>query len=262
MSEEPTKPKKSGCARAGCIAALVVLALLVAAPTVAFLRGGLTADRVLDFASGYLKRSFPKLTSEQLTGVFTTGIPKVIGSNGDVLEVATARSDEVFVGQDVKTFGGIYMGTTTAEIRVPVTYRYHIKLSEPWKLASKDQVCLVLAPELRPSLPPAIHTSEIEKKTARGWALFNEKALLEHLEKGMTAALNKRAADPAHLDLVREASRESVAEFVKTWLLREDQWRSDAFTSIIVVFPDELTEDLELQLEGLSDHEATVKLGE
>jgi hypothetical protein len=39
--------------------------------------------------------------------------------------------------------------------------------------------------------------------------------------------------------LVRETCRKRVAEFVRDWLLREDQWRSDGFSGITVTFEDE-----------------------
>jgi hypothetical protein len=55
----------------------------------------------------------------------------------------------------------------------------------------------------------------------------------------MTPTLNQRAGDHAHVKLVREACRQSVAAFVRKWLMREGQWRGDRFTSIVVVFPDE-----------------------
>jgi hypothetical protein len=39
--------------------------------------------------------------------------------------------------------------------------------------------------------------------------------------------------------LVREEGRKTVAEFVRDWLLREDQWRTDRFHTIKVIFADE-----------------------
>jgi hypothetical protein len=122
---------------------------------------------------------------------------------------------------------------------VPVSFRYHLRLSDPWRLAARDQVCLVLAPSIRPTLPPAIHTDELERRAESGWARFDKNDQLDALERSMTPTLEQRAADPAHLQLVREACRQSVAAFVKKWLMREGQWRSDRFNSIVVLFPDE-----------------------
>jgi hypothetical protein len=61
------------------------------------------------------------------------------------------------------------------------------------------------------------------------------------LERNLTALLEQRATDVAHLQLAREACRQSVAEFVKRWLLREAHWRTDRFSVIVVVFPDEVS---------------------
>jgi hypothetical protein len=61
----------------------------------------------------------------------------------------------------------------------------------------------------------------------------------QELEKTITPKLNQRAMDETHLALVREQCRKSVAEFVKAWLMKEDYWRTDGFSSIIVRFPDE-----------------------
>jgi len=152
-----------------------------------------------------------------------------------------------------------YLGTTVAEIRVPVSFRYHLRLSDPWRLAARDQVCLVLAPRIRPSLPPAIHTAEMERRAESGWARFDKNDQLDELERSMTPTLEQRARDPAHVQLVREACRQSVAAFVKKWLLREGQWRSDRFTSIVVVFPDEASVSADQELLQLR-REPTLKL--
>jgi hypothetical protein len=61
------------------------------------------------------------------------------------------------------------------------------------------------------------------------------------------------------VQLVREACRQSVAAFVKKWLMREGQWRSDRFTSIVVVFPHEASVSADQDLLQLR-HEPTLKL--
>jgi hypothetical protein len=62
---------------------------------------------------------------------------------------------------------------------------------------------------------------------------------MDDLEKSMTPALIHRAGDPRTLALVRETCRRRVAEFVRDWLLREEQWRDDGFTAVTVTFEDE-----------------------
>ena len=123
---------------------------------------------------------------------------------------------------------------------MPVTFRYHIRLNDPWRLASRSNVCLVLAPTIRPSLPRAVHLDRIERRAESGWARFDKAENLAELERALTTRLNERAVDSVHSQAVREVCRRSVGEFVKNWLMREDYWRTDRFSVITVVFPDEV----------------------
>jgi len=114
-----------------------------------------------------------------------------------------------------------------------------VRLADPWRLDVSGQTCIVLAPGIRPSLPPAIHTDKLEKNSDAGWGRFNAREQMAELEKSITPTLSGYASDPKHLALVREQCRQTVAEFVKTWLLKEDQWRTDRFHTIKVIFSDE-----------------------
>lgn len=205
--------------------------------------------------------SAEKFKTGTITHTFVEHIPDVSPTHGDVLELATSQSVEEFSRSDSRkiAWDWIYLGTTVSTIRVPATFRYHLRLSDPWRLAAKDRVCKVLAPEIRPSLPTAIHTDQMEKHTENGWALFNKDDQLAELERGITPELDKRSGDAAHLKLVREACRQSVGDFVRKWLMKEEQWRSDRFTSIIVVFPDECEAGSDQELEQFR-YEPTVKL--
>ena len=205
-----------------------------------------TVDKAIS-AGPEIARNF---ITGNITHTFRESIPQITSTQGDILELVISRSEETFKSSDEKWagWGWVYLGTTIAEIRVPVSFRYHLRLSDPWRLAARDQTCLVLAPRIRPSLPPAIHTAEMERRAESGWARFDKNDQLDALERSMTPSLEQRAGDTAHLQLVREACRQSVAGFVKKWLMREGQWRSDRFTSIVVLFPDEapVTSDQDL----------------
>ena len=216
-----------------------------------------TADRAI--------RAGPEIARNFITGnithTFRESIPHITSTQGDILELAVSRSDETFKRTDEKWagWGWVYLGTTVAEIRVPVSFRYHLRLSDAWRLAAHDQVCLVMAPAIRPTLPPAIHTDEMERRAESGWARFDKNDQLDALERSMTPTLSQRARDSAHLKLVREACRQSVVGFVKKWLMREGQWRSDRFTSIVVLFPDEAAVSSDNDL-SLLRHEPTLRL--
>ena len=180
-----------------------------------------------------------KFTDENITASFVAAIPSITRELN--LEVATATQTETFTQTSRRTllWGWLDLGSSVVQVRVPVTYRYHIPLREPWELRIKEQTVIVRAPLLQPSLPPAIHTDQIERMTVRGWCRGSPRALLQRLERQITPMLSEYAANPRQLDQVREACRLSVAEFVRLWLEREGQWQPGGFTTIQVQFADE-----------------------
>jgi len=239
-------------------ASLVIIAALALVAYLKTARGFKdSVDRVISSAPE-IARNF---MTGNITHTFRESMPQITSTHGDILELAVYRCDETFKRTDEKWagWGWVYLGTTIAEIRVPVSFRYHLRLSDPWRLAARDQVCLVLAPQIRPSLPPAIHTTDMERRAESGWARFDKNDQLDSLERSMTPTLEQRAGDTAHLQLVREAGRQSVAAFVKKWLMREGQWKSDRFNSIVVVFPDEAAVSSDQELLKLR-HEPTLRL--
>jgi len=241
-------------------AALVIIAAFALIAYVKTVRGVKeTVDKVMG-AAPEIARNF---ITGNITHTFRESIPQISSTQGDLLELAVSRCDETFKRTDEKWagWGWVYLGTTVAEIRVPVSFRYHIRLSDPWRLAARGQVCLVLAPPIRATLPPAIDTAEMERRAESGWARFDKNEQLDGLERSVTPTLEQRAGDPAHLQLVREACRQSVAGFVKKWLLRAGQWQSDRFTSIVVVFPDEAAISSDADLLQLR-REPTLRLGQ
>lgn len=239
-------------------AALVIIAAFALFAYLKTVRGVKeTVDKVIGTAPE-IARNF---ITGNITHTFRESIPQITSTQGDILELAVYRCEETFRRTDEKWagWGWVYLGTTVAEIRVPVSFRYNLRLSDSWRLAARDHVCLVLAPPIRPTLPPAIHTDELERRAESGWARFDKNDQLDALERSMTPTLEQRAGDAAHLQLVREACRQSVASFVKKWLMREGQWRSDRFTSIIVVFPDEAAVSSDQDLSRLR-HDPTLRL--
>ena len=213
--------------------------LLILACLIAF---AITAGVVVWFAH---RVTGPAL-STSITEQFREYVPTA-GPTDGILETATSSVPETFTQTDSAwLFNIIPLGTTVSEIRVPAIYRYHIQLFDPWKLVVSGQVCLVLAPQFQPSLPPAILTAQMEKSTSSGWLRFDGQDDLATLESGITGELVKRANDKLHRDFVREACRQSVAAFVKSWLMKEAYWREDRFHQIVVVFPDEVTSDSNL----------------
>lgn len=180
-----------------------------------------------------------KFRDSKITTTFRSNLKTVASTKGNILELATLESDEFFRRSDERHVFGIYMGTTVAEITARATFRYHLRLSDSWNLNVRDNICVVRAPFFRPSLPVAIQTDRMLKSAASGWARFDKHDKLNELESCMTPDLERRASDAEHMEAVRERCRQSVAQFVKDWLMREDHWRKDRFSVIIVEFPDE-----------------------
>jgi hypothetical protein len=188
-------------------------------------------------AAGALAERFK---TGRITSTFTASLPR-LEPGGSKLELAAYEATEVFTRSDERAilFELIPLGTTVSEIRVPVTYRYHVRLDDPWHLDVHGSICLVRAPPLRATLPPAIHTDRMEKRSQEGWLRFDGAEQMTSLERSLTPTLSARASSPQNLTLVRETCRRRVAEFVRDWLLREGQWRDDSFTAVTVTFEGE-----------------------
>ena len=179
-------------------------------------------------------------SDERITTTFVAAIPTLTRELN--LEVATSEQVEFFERSDQKTllWGLLDLGTNIATIRVPATYRYHIRLHDAWHLETRDGTVIVQAPPLRSSQPPAIHTHRMEKNTQRGWCRLGPDKMLEALEREITPTLSRYSEDPRHLGLVRDTGRESVALFVRRWLESAGRWKRGGFTAIQVRFHGEL----------------------
>jgi len=197
-----------------------------------------TVKGVEDAAAGIAE----SMLTGSITTTFIQTLPKLVAEGGLKLELAAYESEEIFERSNDKRllWDLIPLGTTVTEIRVPVTYRYHLRLDDPWLLQVQGHTCVVQAPIVRPTLPPALHLDRMERRSEQGWLRFNAEQQMRELETSIIPSLNARASNQDHLNLVREQCRVKVAEFVRTWLLHEDHWREDRFSAVIVIFADEL----------------------
>lgn len=187
-----------------------------------------------------------KFDQKHITRTFEESLPRLTSSPGGRLELAALTvTEDLSESNNLATvWGQLDLGSTVTEIKVPATYRYYVRLHDAWKLEIATNICIVHAPRIHPFLPPAIDTSRMEKKSSEGWARFNAAEQMDQLEKDLTPTLVLYAGDVRHLSLVREECRKNVAQFVRDWLLREQQWRNDRFTAVKVIFPDEAASNL------------------
>lgn len=248
QSQQPNGPRLAVWRWPVVVLVLAVLAILGIRQVLQVLdRARQTAtEAIADIGEGF--------RTATITTTFTAALPRFAPDDSLKLELAAVEAVETFTRtDDRRVFYDLFpLGTTVSEIRVPVTYRYHLRLDDPWHLEVFDRTCVVRAPPIRPTLPPAIDTAGLAKRSESTWLRFDEAERMDELERELTARLSRRAADPDTIDLVRETCRRRVAEFVHTWLLAEGQWGANRFRAIAVTFADEEPADATVQPPTLS----------
>lgn len=198
---------------------------------------------ILALASLFLML-LPKLVvvTKNVETRFQEALVEVKSNHGDVLEVATYQGNEFFTESDrldITVLGlPVSLGTTEAFLRVPVTYRFHVLLSDRWQIRTTPETVTVIAPKIRPSLPPAPNISQMEIQSTRGWARFNRNDVEERVKSMVTNILNVRAQDLARSQLIRDASRHSIESALKQWI----PWLPEACQNkvFIIRFADEM----------------------
>jgi hypothetical protein len=132
-------------------------------------------------------------------------------------------------------------------ITVPVVYRYYVPLREQWDIEVTDNTCLIVAPELRPMLPPAIQSESMQIKTIEGPLAFDGAEKQAKLLQSLTPQLEANAKDSTKIKLVREEARKTVVEFIQAWLLQRGDWGEKKIEHLQVYFRGEERVNTELQ---------------
>jgi hypothetical protein len=253
------RERRTGCGGA-CLSALTVLLLLAAVGVVAtFFGPPMIADylryRASRFGEEFVKRNIQESFREETLRVAST--------RGNILELATKVSEETFDRSTQLVVGGIKVPffDNTATLKTRATFRYHLKLDGAWQLREETgdgRTLIVISPRIEATLPVAFDSEAMESQLRGYWiARHQQGESLDQLRTTLTQRLEQRAVSPESIDSVREPCRQSVALFVKQWLLREDQWQAEGFTAIKVLFPDEEQKDTDrlpptLRLDELS----------
>jgi hypothetical protein len=170
--------------------------------------------------------------------------PEVIRVKGGLLEVTNIRATERFERTTDDTILGIPVGKVVTKIRVPVTYRYHVKLADNWSVLLKDKTFIVISPPAMPSLPVAFDAERLEAEANGRWVVFTGSAHIRELERSITKSLAEMAARPSYVNFQREAARETVKEFVAKWLQTQERWKSGTAYPIKVFFADEAIQSM------------------
>lgn len=220
-----------------------LIAVLLAALSAFWMFGRGTAS-LLDRGAAALTETAKNFKTGTITEQFVAAVPELEKSVGENMEIAVLRATETFSKSDERKvfWDTLSLGTTTTRIAVPVVYRFHIHLNDPWSLKEKNGVCLVRAPLIRATLPPAIRTDAMTVETSAGWARFNADEQLLEVVKTITPRVSEFAESKARSDFaVRYAAERKVGEFVRDWILRDPKWR-EKFTAVTVFFPDDGSE--------------------
>ena len=241
----PSKPTR-GCAGA-CFQALVILFVLVGAVGLAAWFGPPILSEFMQF---HFRKLSDQVLKQSITETFRAHLVEIASTNGNTLELATKVSDEAFDRSTELYVAGFKVPffDTKVTLKTRATYRYHIKLDGVWRLRKEGlpgrQTLVVLAPKIEPTLPVAFDSGAMEAVLKGYWvSMYHQELSHQELRKGLTAKLGERAGSRESIDSVREACRQSVAMFVKNWLLAEDQWRAEGIQDIRVFFPDEQQKD-------------------
>ncbi len=170
------------------------------------------------------------------TEVDAYGIPKILRTPGGTFEIVALEVNEIFTLKDPK----FLLGTTESEVRVPAIFRFHIEMAKEWPISSDGKVITVRTSPVKPTLPVAIRTTEMEISTKSGWARFDKYKNLAVLQKSISTELDARANSARIREMALTPGRETVKEFVKAWMLKEKRFQSNPEMQIKVIFPDDV----------------------
>ena len=213
--------------------------ITISETTSLFKTGSKKAEKIKDS----VVKAADTFESQNIAQSFLSQLPGKIEHGGDQLEIASFQAVESFRSESRRkvAWDVIDLGTTVSEIRVPVTFRYHVLLSDDWNLEVHNNICFVSAPKIRPTQPPAIHTDRMETFSSRGWARFDSVASMDQLVRTITPTIKEYAGDEKHKALVKDSARKGIAKFVRNWLLDQQIWNTNAISRIVVTFNDEET---------------------
>ena len=170
----------------------------------------------------------------------SSGLPVVMATRGGRLEVATVTVYERFEHKDVKRLLGLELPWAgKVQLQLRVVYRYYIDMERQWPLQQKGGRWIVRAGELKPTLPASFDTRELQVLKNGVWVHLDGGRSVVDAFRGITPELERRAAQPALLQLARDAGRKTVREFVQTWLLENRKVTDPKQVPVVVLFPGE-----------------------
>jgi hypothetical protein len=168
-------------------------------------------------------------------------LPEIIPTHGGLLVIARIKGYETFTRSDAEPVKLLFnliqipLGTTVSEIRTAALYQYQIKLEEKWPIRCTATRCVVRTGPVELATPVSVYFEETTRKTQSGWGRFDKAQNLQALEKELSARLEERGLQPRNRDVGLRDGRNTVREFVETWLRKE----TGQVREIVVLFPGE-----------------------
>jgi hypothetical protein len=161
---------------------------------------------------------------------------EVIRTKGGLLQVSTLKAPEMFQATKDHRFFGVSIGKTTTHIQVPAFYHYHIELAPEWKVTVRDNMFIVVAPKVKPTLPIAVDMARLQGFSSGSWSILTGQKELDILQRSITKTLETKASTPSYINIQREVARKTVEEFVEKWLINQGKWESKKSNNAIKVF--------------------------
>ncbi|MGA2052115.1 MAG: hypothetical protein ABSH19_02255, partial [Opitutales bacterium] len=236
LSTEPRPPSRAHhWAWAGAVAFAALCALT--GFVVYQCSPGTQAGKFVNASADGMARLLDAIKQDNVVQTFREHLETIQPDLAGRLLVADVKANEEFSEEDTDL-----LGTTSADIRVPVTYYYYVALSDPWILqtnvtAGGAVTCAVLAPAVKSLPAPSIDTSHLEIKSENGWLRWDKNEVTADLLRELTPKLSARAAQK--LPQFFPQARESVEKFVKDWILKEYRRPPGAPVFINVTFRNE-----------------------
>ena len=207
------------------IIAFVVVAVLSAVASISIYRA-LVSEPAIEVSS--------PLTDEMI----------VMRTKGGLLEVSKIRAVEVFESTVAHSVFFMNLDPTVTHIRLPAVYTYRVPLAPEWIIRRVGTDFVVVAPRVEPSLPVAVDLAKMEKNASGTWTFFTATGALDKAEREITAKLAKKATSAAYVALQSKYARQTVAEFVRKWLISQERWQGLESSQIRVLFADETIDSL------------------
>lgn len=179
----------------------------------------------------------PRVTTE----ASSDRLPEIIPTHGGLLVIARIKGYETFTRSDAEPLRLLFnliqipLGTTVSEIRTAALYQYQVKLEEKWPIRCTALRCVVRTGPVELATPVSVYFEETTRKTESGWGRFDKAQNLQALEKELSARLEERGRQPRNRDVGLRDGRNTVREFVETWLRKE----TGLAPEIVVLFPGE-----------------------